>query len=766
MKYLFIAEKPSLMRDVQACYFRHKAEVQAKVGDIDFIALSGHVCTNFEPDDYDQWANVKWQNVDYPMIPTAWGIKPIPDKRKNETIRQIKTAVPSYDGIIVGTDSDVEGYGIYYLLEHYLGLEKKPALRFMEHSLADLEILQSLLSMTDYHKDPRHVRFTESFLLRSRSDWLYGMNATRMMTVKTTKLTTIGRVKAPTIKLVYDNSKSIDEFVPEDYYQAEAQYDGFTAMLVDDSMKEVRFKDKSDIPDFPLEGKIIEAKKERKKTHAPKLFDLSAIQSEAGSKYGLKPSETLDIIQSLYEKHKVISYPRTQCRFVSTEKAKEFQDMVRNMDVFPELAPFISEIRPSAYTDILSDKSVVNDKEIEKESHDALLPTSVRPDPSKLTDQERKICLMIYTRLLAQLLPAYEEDKTQLKIQHGDGIFKADGNMPAVQGWRQLYKARAGKTIPELNKGDTVTAREISPKKGTTRPPKRLTQSSLIDAMENISKTIDDAKLRKSLEESKGIGTPATRASIITDIIGRGYVEDRKDGLYITEAGKAYIGSVQSLDIVSPVFAASIDTDIKKIQRGEEEYGAVYARIIDGLDKMCRQINGIKVSLPETGAVCPICGSPLYDTKYQYICQNDGLAVSKFICGHYVTPEELKRMAEGESVGPFDFKKKDGKTFSAKLKIDKTAKKIAFDFAPDYIMCPKCGKKMLKLNKWGAFCDSCDFKFFRTEYGREFTDGEIRHLMKEKRLENLQGFVSKRTGKTYSATLYLDDDFKAKLSFE
>ena len=181
---------------------------------------------------------------------------------------------------------------------------------------------------------------------------------------------------------------------------------------------------------------------------------------------------------------------------------------------------------------------------------------------------------------------------------------------------------------------------------------------------------------------------------------------------------------------------------------------------------MCGQINNIRVSLPEAGAACPICGAPLYDTRYQYVCQNDGLAVSKYICGHYITPEELQQMAAGKSVGPFTFKKKDGKTFSGKLKIDTSVKKIAFDFTPDYITCPKCGKKMLKLNKWGAFCDSCDFKFYRTEYGREFTDGEIKRLVKEKRLEKLQGFASKRTGKTYSATLYLDDDFKAKLSFD
>ena len=163
MKYLFIAEKPSLMRDVQACYKNHKNEVVEKVGEVDFMALSGHVCTNYMPTDYEEWKDKSWRAIVYPMIPNPWQIKPIADKRKQETIAEIGRRVPDYDGIIVGTDSDVEGYGIYWLLEQYLKLNEKPALRFIEHSLTDAEILKSLLSMTDYHQNPTHVHFVQSF---------------------------------------------------------------------------------------------------------------------------------------------------------------------------------------------------------------------------------------------------------------------------------------------------------------------------------------------------------------------------------------------------------------------------------------------------------------------------------------------------------------------------------------------------------------------------------------------------------------------------
>ena len=153
MHYLFIAEKPSLLREVENCYNNHRQEIISKVGEIDFIALSGHMCTLFAPDEYPRWMDVKWNEVEYPMVPSEWKIKAINDTYKKKTIRNIREIIDNYDGIIVGTDSDVEGYGIYYLLEQYLNIEYMNALRFIEHSLTDKEILQSLLTMTDFHND-------------------------------------------------------------------------------------------------------------------------------------------------------------------------------------------------------------------------------------------------------------------------------------------------------------------------------------------------------------------------------------------------------------------------------------------------------------------------------------------------------------------------------------------------------------------------------------------------------------------------------------
>lgn len=666
MQYLFIAEKPSLMRDVQACYKRHTAEIVSKVGKIDFIALAGHVCRNCEPTAYEAWSG-SWDNIQYPMVPQQWKIEAI--KGKEKLIANIRKAAASHDGIIVGTDSDIEGYGIYFLLESYLGLRGKKTLRFMEHSLTDKEILESLLSMTDYHTDPAHVRFTQSYLLRSQADWLFGMNATRSATVNTGKLMTIGRVKAPTIKLVYDNSMAIENFKPETYYLVHAAYPGFQGVLVGSDGKAMRFPSTKDCPEIPVDGVVTSVKSEAFETYAPKLYDLPSLQMDAGQMLGLSPKETLEALQSLYEKHKAVSYPRTQCRYVSSERAKEFSVLLKSVSVFPNLAAKmgVADIK-RAYN-----KRVVNDAEVAKESHDALLPTTQTPDLSKMTDQEINVLRLVYTKFLAQFLPPLVEKKTVYGIRHGEALFRADGKVVESLGWRELYGAPKDSALPALSKGDHVKAQEIRNDKYTTKPPKRLTQATLIKAMENIAEKVEDPDLRKSLAGSKGIGTPATRDSIIVDIIKRGYIQDKK-GLYITAEGKNYIEQLSGSAIISPVFAAQLDYEIKKIQRGEATYKEVYGEMLNGLNTLCRQMD--RLEAPSVPWICPHCRRQLTDRRYNYVCPSCDFQIPKKILNISISDEMLRNMYKGVLQGPFTFKKKDGTKFIASLML--TQKGIGF----------------------------------------------------------------------------------------
>lgn len=765
MKYLFIAEKPSLMQSVKECYENHRSEIMQRVGQIDFIALAGHVCANYEPNDYEEW-NVGWSEIEYPMIPEMWGLKVINDKRKKEIVDRIDKIARSYDGIIVGTDSDTEGYGIYFNLEHYLGIDDMPALRFIEHSLTDQEIRESLLSMTDYHNDELHVRFQNSYMIRSYSDWLYGMNATRLMSVKLNQLMTIGRVKAPTIRLVYDNSMAIENFTQRKFYVIEADYENFRGILCSPEGKRWETDNKAVAEScakmISLDGRVIGKQQKDKVTHAPKLYDLTSIQADAGAKYGYTPTKTLEIIQSLYEKHKVISYPRTQCRYVSSEKAKEFPKMLQKMHVFNELAPY-ADIDAGRIESVMHDKNVVNDVEVAKESHDALLPTQTTPDLSKMTQEEINVCLMIYKRLLAQFLPAVKEKKTQLLIQHGvsgtngsQALFITEGKVVINPGWSVLYSDLSETLLPDLNTGDSVYAGKFETVEKKTAPPKRLTQHSLIAAMKNIASLITDKELKKSLADSQGIGTPATRANIIDDIIKRGYVRDNK-GLYITELGKTYIEALENVDIVKPEFAAVIDTKIKKIQRGEEDYVEVYNDVIDGLYNVCEQISLIKPKRVYIQEKCPKCGSVVASGAYNYECSNEkcDFEFPKKIAGVDITEEQRRLLFSGEKTGKMKFKKKDGATFEARLRMNPQTFKAEFDFSSGLI-CPYC-QKDVRANRGGWFCD-CGLKVYKQMSGRTFKESEVKKLLEKKRVNKLTGFM-KKDGNYFShpTDVYLDD---------
>ena len=815
MKYLFIAEKPSLMRDVQACYKNHKQEVTERVGEIDFTALSGHVCTNCMPTDYEEWKDKSWKAIVYPMIPDPWQIKPIADRRKQETLAQIKRRVADYDGIIVGTDSDVEGYGIYWLMEQYLGLNEKPALRFIEHSLTDAEILKSLLTMTDYHQNPTHVHFVQSFLIRSRADWLFGMNASRMLTNKRGSLIKAGRVKSPTIKLVYDNSMAIENFANRKYFVLEAAYgypvaeagekavsdeavgmseaatidEGsvFKAVLQNEE-GDAQFENPRLFASYALEGIVTAVETKRSASHAPKLFDLAALQAEAGSKYKFKPDQTLELVQRLYEKHKVISYPRTQCRYVSTEKAKEFAAMIENLAVFEDLKLIADAIDPGVFEKILKDKAVVNDAEVAKESHDALLPTLKRPDLSRMSADEQIICRMIYTRLLAQFLPKLSEDKTTIQIRHAEvdedaaadtgniasagaavdadagGIFKATGKIVVEPGWSILYKKSNDHALPKLKKGDRITAGTIQPVQKETSPPKRLTQATLINAMRNIATQIEDKELKKSLADSQGIGTPATRAAIIKDILDSGYIEEKKSGLYITAKGKSYIDAVKDFDIAYPVFAADMDNHIKKVQRGEAEYEQVMTEVLEKLQEMCKKIGQdleeVEAELApfepvQTDIRCIKCGGVMEEQKKHYQCLGCGAKIYKNTSGAIIDLELLRKLESGMQSGYLNFKNRAGKPFRAALKLDEKGE-IEMVFFEESVQCPKCRKKAV-LNQWGVFCGvkKCGHKLFRSFCGHDFSYPEMKALLDGKAVA--ASFQSK-AGKAFNAKVHLNAD--------
>lgn len=695
-KYLFLAEKPSLMRDVQSVYKKHLKEVNDKVGEIEFIALAGHMCRLLDPKEYLDWDD-KWANLTLPLIPPTFKIAPIADAYKKSILKDIKEKSKTYDGIIVGTDPDVEGNGIYYLIEQNLGLSKKQALRYWYDDQTEKNLLKGLLTLTDYHKNPRDVRMTQSYLIRSHIDWLIGMNFTIGMTVKSNFLMKVGRVKAPTLQIVYNNCKAIDEFTAKtDYELVEKYKQGFDGTYIEES-NSVRFTTKKEALDFSKKlsnkAKVISIETKKAKTYAPNLYTLSALQTDAGSKYGLSPKETLDIVQFLYESPQhLVTYPRTDGAYVSTEKAKDFPDLLNTVKSISDLKKFADKVSAPDIAAAAKNERYVNDAKAAKASHDALLPTTTKPDFSKLNDKQIKVYMLICKRFLSIFMEPLTEEKTVLLADNSGYTFKTNGKKTLIKGWTDLYDKKSEDTLlPPVKKDNVLDITGFDAVEKTTTPPTRLTQATLIQAMENVQKFITEKEYKDVLKLVHGIGMQSSRAAIIDDLIKTGYMEEKGKGkgLYITDSGKAYIKNLSGLSIVSPILTAQWEQKMGEIRDGSRRYEDVEAEMLDFVKETTKEIQKKTVETHAPSAKgtssykCPYCGKSMIKGPYGYFCagRKEGckFVVPAVVASKKLTEGNVKTIIEKGETGLIKgFKSKAGKSFDAKLKRKNDG--VEFDF--------------------------------------------------------------------------------------
>jgi DNA topoisomerase-3 len=800
-KYLFLAEKSSLMKDIKDTYNKHKSDIQAKVGYIDFITLSGHACRLIEPKEYEEW-NCSWEDIDLPMIPKPFKIDKI--NKMNGTIKKIKEAIETveYDGIIVGTDADIEGNGIYYLLAQYLNIMKMPALRFYLEDQTDKGIYKALTSLTDYYKNPRDVHMTESFLIRSHMDWLIGMNFTVGASVKSGFTMKVGRIKTPTLKLVYDNCKAIDTFVPHTDFAVNSIYqDGFIGNLVEEEIIEsesgkapktvynqIRFEDEESAKDFikklSKEGKVVSYEKKTQKTKAPLLYSLPDLQGEADAKYHYDPSMVLDIVQSLYETHKIVSYPRTSGNYISEAKAEDFPELIKSCSYLPGLDAYTSKITAVDMAKTKADKNIVNDKEVAKASHDALMPTGKIPDVSKLSNKELNICTMIYKRFLAHFLPVLEEEKVVMYVDVDGNLFKSNGKRVIEKGWTTIFDKKLEEIIiPDYREKDSISIKAFETAEKTTQPPKRFTQGTLIIAMKNAAKYVEDKTLKAALKEAEGLGQPSSRSPIIKNLIKDGYMEDRKgrgSGLYITETGKEYIENLKDYSITSPVLVSEWEFKTKQIRQGDVPYDEVEAEMLEYVKSTVKEIEKSDIKKMarsrsgSTGFTCPVCkANPLIKGKYGWFCggKKEGhcdFAISEVIAKKKITETNVKQLVEKGITNEIKgFKSSTGKSFAAKLKINEGKIEFSFDEPKQTkakYLCPCCGSNVIS-DKWSWKCEKeCGFSLSYKIAGKTLKESDLKELIENKKTKKISGFVSKK-GKPFNAYLVLQSDGKTKFEF-
>ena len=712
-KYLFIAEKPSAMREYSSVYNKHKSAIDKKVGgEIDFTALVGHLFRNQEPKEYEKW-DKKWATLyeeELPMIPDTWKLKPI--STASSVIKSLKDSLKTggYDGIIVGTDSDVEGYGIYYMIMEALGLRKYETLRFYEISMAEKDILQSFNTMEDLFTTPRHKNALNAFIFRSRWDWLIGMNLTTAYTVRYGELIKFGSVKAPTLKLIYDNCNAIDNFKQVTTYGIKSQHtDGFESILLnEDDNKDRSFTEKSDaeklLATLLKEAVVKSFEKKTNITKAPKLYSLSDLQIDASkAPYGYTPEQTLAIAQKLYEERKILTYPRTSGNYLASGKASDLPNIINSIKNIPDIKPFILKITNADIARVSTDKNVINDKEVAKASHDALIPTGEKVDWNALTKPEQDIFLLVCKRLVAHFMPYFTEEKYVLMLDNNGNPFKANGRKTIENGFNDLYgKTVADVILPEYKKGDIVKIDTNLVYEKVSSPPARYSTGTIIKAMKNIASQVADPELKKRMKESEGIGTEATRANILKDLQSSGYISTSKNMIYITDAGRRYIENIRTekedgtfdYGIADPVQVAYWSSQNKEIQLGEKNVKDVldefYVYLNKKLDELKASGEPIKRAYGQTAEIdnlppCPLCGGKVAGGKFGYYCstyKESGckLSIPNEMAGKKLLDGQKKNLLEGKKLHMKGFKSKAGKSFEADVFLNKSTGKLEFDF--------------------------------------------------------------------------------------
>ena len=627
---LFIAEKPSLAKAIAANLGSGKScdgYISLNNGKDIVSWCYGHILSLYNPEDYSE--DLKYWNLDtLPIIPDVWKLKVNNDAKKQFGV--LKKLISSADEIIHAGDPDREGQLLVDEVLSYVGC-KKTVKRILLNALDDKSIKYAL----DHLKNnTEFVNLRNSALARSRADWIVGMNLTRAYTKKleahSLGVFSFGRVQTPTMSLVVRREKEIESFTSCDYFKLMVIWkhnNGFISSVW--KMKEDqegldadgRLLDKSQAISLEekikgCSGIIKDIKVSDKKEAAPLPFSLSALQIAAGKKFKYTPQQVLDTMQNLYEK-KLTSYPRSDCDYLPENQLSDAAAILSNIRLLK--INDVSEYVPDADVNIRS--RAWNDKKVT--AHHAIIPTSEKADFDSFSDIEKNLYSMICLNYIAQFYPDYRYDSTSMTIEACDETFIANGKTITDYGWKKLYINDADdktdddenrQTLPKANINDTVQSSLSDIKNLQTKPPARYTPASLLKAMKEIWKYVKDKELKAVLKDCSGIGTEATRASIIETLQKRGYVNLNKN--QFTPTDKAYILFNALPEIyVYPDSTALWENKLSEILNGTYSVDSFVYTQQEAVKNLLDDIKKQAVSDPANSVKCPECGSILIRRK-------------------------------------------------------------------------------------------------------------------------------------------------------
>ncbi len=679
---VIVSEKPSVARDIaRVLKVSTKKPGYFEGNGYRVTWAFGHLVRLLDPDEYSPELG-KWRYQDLPIIPETFKIGTSKDSGATaqfETIKQLITA-PDVNSVICATDAGREGELIFRLIYLLSGCDK-PIERLWISSQTDDAIKDGFATLRPGHDYDTLYDCAKS---RSEADWIVGINATRAYTIRFAKgqgVMSVGRVQTPVLKMIVDRHLANTSFEAQAYYEIEAkikhQNGRFSGLWIGPD-GETRIHDSAraqsicdaltDIKSGNVQSVLVKEKRE----YPPLLYDLTELQKDANRKFKLSADRTLAIAQSLYETHKLITYPRTSSRYLSSDLVPKLPKVVASMTGWSEgLDPLLTGIKaqPLAIT-----KRMVDDEKIT--DHHAIIPTGQSIHKSRLSDDEIKIFDLIIRRVTAALLPECKKETTEIVCAFGTHRTKTSGIVTLDLGWRSAYESDddddSDSALPKVNQADSVSGTGFKVLTKKTKAPPLHTEASILAAMETAGRQIEDDDMREAMKEC-GLGTPATRAQILERLIAVKYITRVKNRLIPTEKGIQLISVIQDKELISPELTGEWEKKLNQIRSGKLTRTAYMSEIAEMAKRMIGNVQQADVR-PVLGT-CPKCGGDIGETPKAYSCRNwkstgCKFAIWKEMAGVTITAELAAALLRDQITPTVSgFKAKSGKLFDAKLAI-------------------------------------------------------------------------------------------------
>lgn len=630
-KTLVLAEKPSVARDIARVLGCKQKGDGCIIGPNYIVTWAlGHLVTLADPDAYDDKYKA-WRLEDLPMLPDKMKLVTIKQTAKQYRAVSALMKREDVDKLVIATDAGREGE----LVARWIMMKahcKKPAYRLWISSQTDRAIKEGFANLKPAKE---YDNLYHSAQARAEADWLVGLNTTRALTCKYNAQLSAGRVQTPTLALIVKREEEILAFQPKDYYSVQAIFKGFNATFRD-KKNNTRFSDKAFAEKIAesakgKKGTVAKVEKTAKKTPPPAAYDLTELQRDANKKYGYSAKQTLSLMQSLYEYHKVLTYPRTDSRYITDDIVATIPERLRAMAVGPYQSAAMKLARNPIQT-----KHIVNNAKVS--DHHAIIPTEQSPNLAKLSYEERNIYDLVVKRFMAVLSAPMEYDEVKLQIDVGDNSFYAKGKTIKTAGWKEFYgmtddeededSENRSQDLPEMRQGvqlDVLNAKIIS---GKTRPPARYTEATLLSAMENPVGQIEDKNLKKVIATTSGLGTPATRADIIEKLFDNFSIERVGKEIHPTAKGKQLIKIVPA-DLKSAELTAKWEQQLQNISKGTANMKQFIGEMRDYSTSLVSMVIGSDAQYTHdnmTKEKCPVCGKYLLDVNGKkgkmLICQD------------------------------------------------------------------------------------------------------------------------------------------------